>query len=92
MYEYVEAKRLTLRQKIMKRKGRHCEATLLCVRRPAGSVVVIPEDDDGNELGKLAIWVCKVHKHRALDAARVWVKKFEAEHRSRAIAKEAKGV
>lgn len=90
MQYFKATNRLSLRQQIMRHKGRHCEATLWCWRRPAGSIVVVPQDAAGNDLETLAIWVCGVHKQRAMEAAREWAQAYEDAYNNKIDIKEAK--
>lgn len=71
---------MSLRRMILKHKGHFCAATLWCWRRPAGSLVVIPQDKNGRELGTFAINVCKKHKTAALSAAKEWAEHYEQLH------------
>lgn len=67
---------------IKKHKGnRRCEAKVLCFRRAQGTVIAIPEDENGDEIERVGMLSCSKHRLGAEIAAREYAEGVERKHK-----------
>lgn len=60
-----------------RRRQPKCEATRWCWRKAKGSVVAMPEDQNGEVIGRFGINVCNKHKDAAMVAGKKWADEYE---------------